>query len=251
MRALVTRPRADAEPLRAELESRGFGVLVEPLIEIVPRADAAVALDGIQGLLATSANGVRALAAKIERRDLPLWAVGDATAAEARHMGFERVESAEGDVATLARLVAAWVDPSRGALLHAAGSVQAGDLAGALESRGFDVRRAVLYDARPVGAFSAEAAAAIGARDIDIALFFSPRTAATFVRLARAERVDDSCSMMTAYALSAAVGQGLGSIAWRMLRVAHRPTQDALLAALDEDLAYGTLSAAGRKDGSL
>jgi uroporphyrinogen-III synthase len=251
MRALVTRPRADAALITAELKARGFEVLLEPLIEIAPRAGATLAFDGVQGLLATSANGVRALADKTTRRDLPLWAVGDATGAEARRLGFAQVESAAGDVTALASLVAARVDPKRGALLHAAGSVQAGDLTGSLESRGFTVRRAVLYDARPAEALSAELAAALRADRLDIALFFSPRTAAGFVRLARAADLGDSCGGMTGYALSGAVAQALDAHSWRALRVAHRPTQDALLAALDEDLAAGALLAAGRKNGDL
>ncbi len=251
MRALVTRPRADAAQISAELKARGFEVLLEPLIEIVPRADANLAFDGIQGLLATSANGVRALADKTMRRDLPLWAVGDATGAEAARLGFMRVESAAGDVTALASLVAARVDPKRGALLHVAGSVQAGDLAGLLEGRGFAIRRTVLYDAQPAVALSPELIAAMRARSIDIALLFSPRTATGFVSLARAGDLSEACGGMTGYALSAAVAQALGALPWRALRVAHRPTLDALLAALDEDLAAGTLLAARRNDEDL
>lgn len=251
MRALVTRPRADAATVTAALEARGFDVLLEPLIEIVPRADASPDFDGVQGLLFTSANGARALAGKTTRRDLPVWAVGDATAGEALRLGFARVESAGGDVAALANLVTARVDPKAGALLHVAGSVQAGDLAGDLAARGFDVRRALLYDARPAEALSDALKTALAAQGVDIALFFSPRSAATFVRLARAAGVSGLCRPIAAYALSAAVAEALDPPLWRRVRVAERPVQDALLAAIDEDLAAGVAPGGDRKDRSV
>ena len=84
MRLLVTRPEPDATALRAQLIAQGHEVLVEPLITI--RFDNAdpIELDGVQALIATSRNGLRALASSpaIEQaRSLPLFAVGPGTAA--------------------------------------------------------------------------------------------------------------------------------------------------------------------------
>jgi len=235
MRALVTRPRADADAVARALEARGLEVMVEPLLDITPVPGATVDLNGVQAILVTSANGVRALANTVARRDLPVWAVGEATAAEARRVGFGRVESAGGDVESLAALVAARVDPTAGTLLHASGHDLAGELASLLLGRGFAVRRAVLYDARPVKSFSPALIEALRGRTLDLALFFSPRTAATFVRLARSAGLDGAA--VRAYALSAAVAGALASLPWQTVRVAERPTQEALLAALDADLA--------------
>lgn len=237
MRALITRPAIDAQPLAEALAGRGFEVVIEPLLEIVPVAGPAPSFAGVQGVLATSANGVRALADKGGRRDLPLWAVGDATAAEARRLGFARVSSASGDVASLAELVAQDADPGAGALLHVAGSHVAGDLAGRLGAQGFVVRRAVLYEARAARSFSPALRDLLAARQIDVAFFFSPRTATSFVTLARSAALGDACAAVAAFALSAAVAEVLGALAWRGVRVAGQPTQSALLAALDADRA--------------
>ena len=62
LRALVTRPREEAESLTAALATRGVEALVEPLIEIHYQAPEALDLGGVQAILCTSANGVRALA---------------------------------------------------------------------------------------------------------------------------------------------------------------------------------------------
>ncbi len=233
--ALITRPRDDAQGIAQALEERAFTVLIEPLLDIVIRHGISLPRDGVQGFLATSANGVRALAANLDDRALPLWAVGDATARQARAMGFARVESAGGDVEALAALVAARLDPGHGALLHAAGSKLAGDLAGRLGRSGFEVRRAVLYEARTATVFSSRLIAALDAQSLDLALFFSPRTAATFVTLAEAAGRGEACRTIVAYALSPAVEAQLARLAWRHLRVATRPDQEALLAAIDQD----------------
>src|SRR5690242_12242204 len=183
MNVLITRPREDAAPFAAELAARGLTPVIEPLIAV--RFDPAAALDldgGVQAVLFTSANGVRAFAARTPRRDLPALTVGDATAQEARAVGFATVESAGGDVAGLARLVRERLSPEAGPLVHAAGSEVAGDLASQLAGSGFTMRRAVLYAAAPVGALSREAAALLRSAEIGVASFFSPRTASTFVK---------------------------------------------------------------------
>lgn len=234
--ALVTRPREDSEGVAAELSARGLAVMVEPLLDIRPVTGVEIDTTGIQGILATSANGVRALARALPGRDLPVWAVGDASAREARALGYLRVESAGGDVDTLAALVAARCDPARGGFLHAAGTVVAGDLSGRLAESGFAVRRLALYEAVTAETVSDSLAAALRAQEVDIALFFSPRTAATFARLVTAAGLSDACATVIAYALSPAVARELASLPWRAVRAAAAPTQAALLAALDEDL---------------
>ena len=186
-----------------------------------------------QGVLATSANGVRALARLAPWRDLPVWAVGDASAREARSLGFVTVHSAAGDVAALAALVAQGVDPTRGPLLHVAASRLAGDLGGALAERGFTVEKAVLYETEPAAEFSPALIEALSAGHISLALFFSPRTAATFARLAKNTGLGENFRRIKALALSAAVAEALFPLPWNSVEVAERPDQAALLALLD------------------
>src|SRR5260221_1972223 len=112
LRALVTRPRAEAAGLAAALAERGVEAIVEPLLDINYRDMPGPNLSGVQAILCTSANGVRALARLSPEREWPLFAVGDSTAARARAEGFVRVESAGGNVADLARLVRERLSPA-------------------------------------------------------------------------------------------------------------------------------------------
>ncbi len=240
MRVLVTRPEADAAALVEELEARGHQALIQPLLTIAPVAPPpALDLEGVQALLFTSANGVRGFAELCPARGLPVLTVGDASGAAARAAGFTRVESADGDVQDLARLVVSRLDRKDGALLHAAGDSLAGDLKGALEAAGFAVRRVVLYNAQPAEALSDEARAALADGRLDAVLFLSPRTAETFVRVVERHGLTAACAGCQAICLSAAVAARLGAIPWGGLAVAERPERSALLDRLDQAAQVG------------
>lgn len=233
MRALVTRPRAEAAELAAALAGRGIDSVIAPLIEIKPLDLPPPSLAGVQAVLCTSANGVRALATAVAERAIPVFAVGDATAGRARAEGFQRVESAHGDVGELARLVRQRLDPAGGRLLHVAGTAVAGDLAGELRGAGFEVERAVMYEARAATALDAATAAALADGGIDLALFFSPRTSAVFARMAIAAGIAARLGRVTALSISPAADAGLVRLGFRERIVAAAPTRAGLLDRVD------------------
>ncbi len=234
--ALITRPDDDAEPLAAALIARGITVVREPLLAVKPVADAAVDLDGVQALLFTSANGVRAFANLSQRRDLPVFAVGDNTARTARAAGFDNVESAAGAVDDLARLVARRLDPKRGALFHAAGSAVAGDLAGLLGEKGFELRRVMLYSADQAAALTDDANARLERGEIGLVLLFSPRTAETFVTLVRGagDAAMQGIEQATALCLSPAVEKAAQGLPWRSLLTAEKADLPSMLRLVDQ-----------------
>jgi uroporphyrinogen-III synthase len=233
LRALVTRPRAEAAELAAALAGRGIEAVIEPLIEIKTLDLPPPSLAGVQAVLCTSANGARALAAAVTERAIPVFAVGDATAARARQEGFERVESAHGDVGELARLVRRLLDPAGGRLLHVAGTSVAGDLAGALRAAGFTVERAVMYEARAATSFDRATATALTDGGIGLALFFSPRTATIFARLAIAAEIAGRLRRVTALSISPAADAALVRLSFCERIVAAAPSQAALLDRVD------------------
>ena len=236
LRALVTRPRAGAAALAEALRARGIEAIVEPLLEIRYRDGPAPDLAGVQAVLCTSANGVRALARANGERGISLLAVGEATAVRARAEGFTAVASAGGDSADLVRLALARLRPQGGRLLHVAGDVVAGDLVGMLRAQGFVVERSVLYEARPVVALSPATVRALRSGMIDFALFFSPRTAAIFARLAGIAHVVECLATITALSISRAADTALAGLPWHDRRVAEEPSQPVLLDALDRVL---------------
>ena len=241
MKALVTRPAENAAPVAAALRARGIEPLLAPLLEIEPEPDGAArlrgALAGAQAVLFTSANGVRAFAAAGDRFELPAYCVGDASAATARIAGFRFVVSAAGDVADLATLVASRLAPGNGALVYAAGRDTAGELDAALAAKGYNLRHVVLYRAVATQVLAPEVAAALRHGEVGLALFFSPRSAETFVRLARQAGLAEQCKDVVTVALSAKVAAALSGMPWRAVATARMPNLPSLLAVLDETVA--------------
>lgn len=232
MRLLITRPREDAEILAALLDSHGIEVSIEPLLTIDYCDGDPLILDDVQALLATSANGVRALVRRSDRRDIPLYAVGDATARTAADAGYCQVMSASGDVEALARLVIGRLDSTAGTLLHAAASHLAGDLAGTLARAGFTYRREILYQARSATALTDQTLAQLRAGDIDGVVLFSPRSAGTFTRLVDAADLSAAFRSIVCFVLSPAVTAAAARLAWERTVAALQPTQADLVAAI-------------------
>lgn len=241
MRVLLTRPKEDSEPLARILAELGHEVLIAPLMEIVLRKQAELSLDGVQALLATSSNGVRALATHPQGAAalaLPLIAVGEATARTAREAGFRDVKVAGGNVDALAALVRESLEPERGRLLHIAGRNRAGDLNTALSAYGFRVDVATLYAAEAATALPERVRSALQVGELDAVLLYSPRTARIYVDLVRSG-TDDllvAARRLHHLCLSRAVARELDSLGLssKKILVAAAPRQDALLRCLAE-----------------
>ncbi|HEY9163861.1 MAG TPA: uroporphyrinogen-III synthase [Magnetovibrio sp.] len=232
MRLLVTRPSEDAGRLNERLRALGHEGIAAPLLEVHFIAGDAVDLSGVQGILFTSANGVRAFAERSTDRTLPALCVGDATGREARAVGFSDVRSAAGDVAALAALVAAALDPKAGDLLHPAGTKVAGDLAGLLEAEGFHYRREVLYEAVKAKTLPDVARKAMVGGTVHGVLLYSPRTGAAFAKLVLDAGLNDEMGKITAYCLSEAVASEVRGLPWKTVLTASQPNEEALLALL-------------------
>ena len=232
MRVLVTRPKEDAEETAVRLRARGHTVLIAPLIEIRFVDGPEIPFGGVQAILATSSNGVHALARRTSRRDVPLFAVGAQTARAAHSSGFATVKSADGDASALAAATVNWAKPNAGALLHAAGAETKGALAESLRAAGFEVRTEVLYDAIGVNELSTNVLIALTAGNLDAVLLFSPRSARIFSDCVVKADVADSCTALEALCISAVAADKLSALPFRAVHVAKRPDQEALLALL-------------------
>ena len=232
MRVLITRPEREATALATALVQRGHAPVIAPLFTLQiqhPPPDFAAALAASQAVLLTSANGARALAEASDQRSKPVFAVGDTTAATAEGLGFTSVVSASGDAAALSALVLEKLDPAKGPLVHVCGL----DVAGDLSPEGFEVRRFALYDAREAASLPASAEAALQARALDAATFFSPRASAVFARLADKAGLGDACRAVTAVAISPTAAEPLKDLPFRTVRIAARPTRQAMLDEID------------------
>ena len=182
------------------------------------------------GILVTSSNALPALGTDF--LDIPLWAVGRATAQRASQAGFRTVASADGDATALARLITEHIHPAKGRLLLASGRGQGMPLAAMLRTLGFRITRRVAYDTQPTQILPDAAARALRAGSVSHALFFSPETAHVFHRLAQRLDFGPLLTRCDALAISQRTAVALRGLPWRRINVAAAPDQDSLLALL-------------------
>lgn len=240
MRLLVTRPRPDAGKQAERLRASGHEVIVEPLIDIVYRDIGRLPLEGVQALVATSRNGLRALArneALENARKLPLFAVGPATAAIGESLGIRRIHVCDGRATDMAERIGQECAPGAGCILHLAGSRLASDLKGDLEALGFRVKQPRLYESARLSALSADLVARIAGDGLDGLLLMSPFTAQSWVELVREAGVSDKAMQLRHYCLSTSVAAGLDGFAAGHVAVAENPNEDDLLALIDRETA--------------
>jgi uroporphyrinogen-III synthase len=142
MRVWVTRSRPGADTTAQRLTEAGHDPLVAPLLQVRQ-----IALEpdpsGVSAIAFTSANAIRAFEPGF--RDLPVFAVGEATAQAALKAGFTDVHAGAGDVAALGAVIAAALPP--GALvLHPCAFERAGDLETPLAQAGIRLWAAPVYE---------------------------------------------------------------------------------------------------------
>jgi uroporphyrinogen-III synthase len=223
-RLWVTRAEPGAAATADRLHALGLEALVFPLLA-VERIDVVPDLDGVGGLVFTSANAVRAFANLSPRRAFAVFAVGEATATAARAAGFIETTVGASDGAALTELITTKWRATSGILAVITPEAPAFDVAKALSAAGLSVRRLVLYrtvsvTVPPPGLLDAVAAG------VDGVLIHSPRAAEALAALPLPAAV---FADVTLYALSEACAQPLRALPWREIRVADHPREDALL----------------------
>jgi uroporphyrinogen-III synthase len=231
-RVIVTRPAEAAAELQAELAAHRIEALPAPMLTVEP-LDLTEPLPGaIQAVLVTSGNGAQALARLGLRRDVPVLAVGDATAEAATLAGFAAVATASGDAAALADLATRTCRPDGGPLVWICGEAVSTDLAATLAARGYAVARRVAYRTAMAQVLPPQVVAALREGSVEGVLFFSPRSAEAFATLVRALELEPACAALSAYCMSDPIARVASKLAWHAIHVAESPTKAALITAV-------------------
>jgi uroporphyrinogen-III synthase len=205
---LILRPERGALATAKRAEAMGLSPMIRSLFKVVPRAWDAPDPALFDSILLTSANAVRYGGGAVALyRDLPVFAVGAATAQAARETGFTTVTEGEGNAADTIRALgkAGYSRP-----LHLAGEDRT-----PYPHVPFTVTARVVYVADPI--------------DVELptgryaALVHSVRAATRFAEMC------PSHPLVDVVAISASVADAVGT-GWRTLVTADAPTDQAMLA---------------------
>jgi len=243
MAVLVTRPHPDDETTAVSLRARGFDVLRAPMLRFEPVAVHEDMNARYSAVIVTSANALRGVEPLLKGHrmlELPLFAVGEHTAAAARRAGFTHVVSANGDAANLRDLVLASLRAKElkkaSTLLYLAGAEIARDLASELEESGFRVVTQTTYRMIAVKSLPSEARDAFAANQVEAVLHYSQRSARAFLDAARAAGVEISALAIPQCCISATVASVVRDAGATQVVVAARPDENALFEALERAL---------------
>lgn len=235
MHVLVTRPEPDAAELEAALQAQGHEVTLEPLLAIETMPIGAQAFQGAAGVVATSRNGLRALAkseALAEAIRLPVFTVGPATTELARELGFQRILTGKGSASDLVPLILSSRIGEKGPLVHVSGEDVALDLAAELGHRGIGVRRVIAYRAVATDTLRPHTARAIADGTLDAVILMSPRTAAIFSELVGKAGLEEPARRLAHVCLSPNVAGALKGLAPARVNIAVRPNFTGILEAV-------------------
>jgi uroporphyrinogen-III synthase len=237
MAVLVTRPHPDNEATARALRERGFAVVLAPMLrfEQVPLPDELAA--DFDGVVVTSANALRAVEAQLSKLlALPLFAVGEHTAAEARRLGFAKVISADGDAAKLRERVRKDLRRKTRKLLYLASADLSRDLAAELDEDGFEVVTRTTYRMVALAGLSRETRETFAANEVEAVLHYSQRSARAFLEAARAEGVEITALAVPQCCISANVAAILREAGAVRVLSAVSPDENALFGALERAL---------------
>lgn len=218
MRVLILRPEPENAATAERVAALGCVAIRFPLFGIAPIDWAPPNPTGFDAIVLTSANAARHAGPAMKiYRGLPLFAVGEATAAAARAAGFSRIETGGRDAAELGALLS-------GRVLHLAGA----EHRPIPTTARLTVR--VVYASVPLAVTSLP--------DTDVVLVHSPRAGTRLAELAK----DRALLSIIAISRKAAKACGEG---WGTLHIATAPRETAMLDCLAKLCEARTMSQQG------
>ncbi|UYN98695.1 MAG: uroporphyrinogen-III synthase [Devosia sp.] len=231
MRMIVTRPEPDAQASAERLAALGIEPILAPLLTRQNLSARLPPAEGFAALAVTSANALRSLA---ERPDftgllgIPLFAVGDRTAHEARQLGFSEVHAAQGTLDDLATLIA--LARPDGAVLYPCGKHLSGDLAHALAPQGLMVVTVPVYEMVAETQLPEPLARALSERTCGAVLHYSARTAQIFSALVAPHLPEPERRHLAMLCLSENVAAPLIETHFNRVMLADHPSEEAMMA---------------------
>ncbi|CCM77613.1 uroporphyrinogen-III synthase [Rhizobium mesoamericanum] len=235
MRVLVTRPQHSGERTARRLRELGHEPILLPLSQ--PVHDASAALGGLnmtKGSIAiTSAEAIRVLPTHAAELAIhlarPVFAVGDATAEEARAIGFTSVTASGGSGTELAEMIA---NEAGGPVFYLAGSPRAESFEKRAHELGLQITVAECYRMEPTS-IAQQTLEVIFTHQLPHAiLLYSRQTAEIFFRTAGAQMRSGRTDGIRLLCLSKAVAEVVPVSFQGAVSIASMPEESSLLSLL-------------------
>lgn len=232
---LITRPEDDATAIAYAVNQKGLLAFCEPFLDVVFHEKKIENIQEYGALVFTSANAVRAYNLYNEEKDIPVFCVGDNTQEEAQAAGFKNSKSARGGVEELTAMLSE--EKSDKPFLYLRGKEITQPLVDTIPS--IDIEEQIVYYTQTPEKISPNCADLLQEEAFSYIMFFSKRTAETFVSLLgkeeEGEAIQEALKRTKALCLSGSMLECLSVLPWKDIIVAKRPERQAILDLLETE----------------
>ena len=177
---LITRPEDDSLKLSQIIEKSGYETICAPFIEIEYFKPALPSRKGYDALIFTSKHAVRSFCLLSKHRDIVCYAVGNSTAKTLKNSGFLNIHTADNNVASLIKIL-----PKNLKYLYIRGK----NITQFFDE--IDYESVITYGAKQIDGLSDEVVNIILKEEVSDIVFYSKRTAESFIKYTRLHHSSD------------------------------------------------------------
>jgi uroporphyrinogen-III synthase len=231
---LITRPKEDAEILSHQLNEFNIPHMIASMMEVKQEAltapvRAALKQSPLQGIILTSRHAAVCLASIDISKELPVYAVGDATAKSAQDAGFTNISTTGNTAESLYEYISTHNTANAGSLFYPHGYDLAFDMEGELIAKGFSVIGAQAYNAEKIETLSSHFIHSLTSGEISHVTFFSKRTAQSYQDRMLKFGLEEPHRNMTALCIRDTLVSAISGLTWRDIKSATAPSYESML----------------------
>ncbi len=226
-RVLITRPEQSAAQTANAVRQLRYAVFCEAFLTVMHHDIKLPDLGRYGALVFTSANAVQSFTLKNDQRDIPAYCVGEQTVAAVQQAGFIAYKSAHGKVTDLIKMLEN--EPIDGKILYC----RARDIAQNLMVQGKNIDEIILYHTEKSKEISDECFDLIRQGAFSHILFYSVRTAESFVELIKKSGAQKCLNQCEALCLGDSMIKCIENLQWKHIAVASTPDRQGMLQLLE------------------
>ncbi len=225
---LLTRPLAQSLILQNDLKTLGIESFIEPMIAIEEIIAKPIKIANDSLVIITSSNILEILLKHQIDRLVRIAMVGDESSKIAQSLGFNNIIKVAKNIEELIDFIRYEI-PSYTEINYLRSEYIAFDLKNHLKSFGYFVVEYILYKSIPSKKLSDGLVLMIKNHEIKRVLFFSKRTSAIFISLAKNAGILSELSGIEALVMSNNIANQLKNINWKKVIIAKHPTKSAMI----------------------
>jgi len=230
MVVLLTRPEAQNHEITPEIEAMGYQVISEPMLEIAKLAQDPLKHQEGRGYIFSSVRAVENFD-DIDSDILmaPVLVVGEKTAEALKKRRFQNIQH----VAPSAKQLQSHIDQTIQQLGHEWVYVSGRDISHNFTIGENEISRYLVYSAEFTKNFTENLLSSLHNGTIDIALFYSVRTAENFINLIKHCAIQEKCASIHVICISARTAEALKDVQWKRLDIAKKKDHQHMMMILE------------------